>query len=378
MPEISLTIAVFYAGSIVMGLTGSRFIERVHIHHALLATIAVQSLISAATLLVTDLPLLLVLRFAQGAAMGILRPVNQIWLLEFERADSAEESAQRQIFSQVGLGIGLAAGGYIGAVVGGVGDAFLTVAACILPALVTLAITPAPRERPVALTPTVAGSASVKNDIAGAFKWLVRSRYAWAGVAAFCVSMAVFKIWIVAYPYAARMVEGSDSSSLLSLTVVLAVQPLFFTAAQWVFGKNIRRIRIGSVVGLRLLLVCAVSQAVLTWIAIAAAGAWWPPLLIIIGGGLAAAFIYPLMSMLVLREMATEVTHRQRQTMIVLAVAADVGQIMGALLLGVPAITSIPAEAMAIPVVVLLGIGLLAYWRTAPTALAERGPRPSA
>ena len=92
-------------------------------------------------------------------------------------------------------------------------------------------------------------------------------------------------------------------------------------------------------------------QGALTWLSIFTGNLIFIGVLILVGGGLIPAIVYPIMNLILMRDMHTTNSTIQRHMMLILAMVADIGQLIGGALLIFPNIYTIKLGVMAIPIV---------------------------
>ncbi len=359
LSEISLTLGSFYCGSLITGIFATKIIRGRSIDSILRLCIALQAIVSAGCFFTSNLQLLFILRFFQGAFLGLLRPVNQIWLIELKSERDPSKTAQVATYSQVLIALGMALGGYFGALSGRFSSSafeaiVFAVAISILPAIFVLCFTPRLKNVDQYREQSQSSSEPMISVL------LTRPALLDA-VFAYALSLTVFKIWIMVFPFWIRQslaifsygdLHGKNIEYFLG--TIFLIHPLSFSAAQWFFGKSTPRMPKSSNYNL-LILVCAVfAQAFFTWASIFLGNIWLSGFFIILGGGIISAAIYPSLMCTVMRELESHSSHLKRSMMVILSVSADIGQLLGSLFLIFPQWFNIRMEAMLYPVTILI------------------------
>jgi MFS family permease len=353
---ISTAVSFFHFGSLGSGLLAGRLIGRVKVRGMLRGLLLLQALLAASCFWSFNIPTLSALCLLQGATLGILRPLNQIWLLELEpEGSTVEQTARRSTYSQVVLALGMAVGAWLGAVVSGVsGSVFFGMASCLVPSLAGIFwLPPGPPPRAQGST-TVAAPHGLRAPIT----WLTRHVFAGSAVLLFLLSMVTFKVWIVGLPFHLRtqatgMPDGQHLVTLLG--ILLAVQPLVFAGGQFVAGRLVHRMPRTPLASVGLLLAANLAQAGMTWLAVwSGLPGWAMMMLVLVGGGLGPAIIYPLMMLMLMRQLREGGMHLYRQMMLLLSILADVGQLIGVALLALPSLTRLPLETLLLPVLLVM------------------------
>ncbi len=368
MLTISVTIGFFYAGSLLAALVASQVAGKIRVRETLQVVILLQGIFSAAALFSVDITLLSLMRFLQGVSVGTLRPLSQIWLLEVAGDETAEQRAKTAAYSQVVVSLGMAAGSFLGSLAPQATNGLLYgVLVCLLPSLMVIPFLPKSgervRERPQAESGT---------NLKAAWQWMATHSTSARAILIYLLSLMVLKIWFVGLPFYIReeTVKVAGPGILAALSLSLSLHPLAFSFGQWVMGALTNRLPRTPAVNLFLLALATGLQAVLTWCGTLSANPWVIGGLIVIGGGLIPAAIYPILSLINMRDLLESSPVLRRQVMIVLALAADLGQLLGTALLAVPAITGVPMEIMLVPLVAVVLVQLSEYvWRGARGAV---------
>ncbi len=358
MLTISVTIGFFYAGSLLAALVASQVAGRIRVRQTLQIVILLQGIFSAAALFTSNLALLSLVRFLQGVSVGALRPLSQIWLLEVAGDETPEQRATTAAHSQVVVSLGMAAGSFLGSLAPQATNALLYgVLVCMLPSVIVMFLLPKSNES----TPRAPQQAAPTTNLTAALRWMAAHPTSARAILIYLLSLMVLKIWFVGLPFYIReeTVKVAGPGILIALSTALAIHPLAFSFGQWLMGFVTERLPRKSSTSLFLLALATALQAVLTWSAILTANPWVIGGLIVIGGGLIPAAIYPILSLINMRDLHDSSPVLRRQVMIVLALAADVGQLMGTALLGLSPVTGVPMEVMVVPLVLVL---LLQVW----------------
>lgn len=367
MLEISATLGFFYAGSLIMGILSTRIINRLNAHRTLQILIIAQSLLAGAVFLTTDITMITFLRFFHGIALGLLRPLNQIWLLEVMVEDvTAEQRAKRASYSQVVIALGMAVGSFLGSLAPQFSQGLIyAISVCVLPAFLATVLMPKGLNQNIHKEQS---QTQTQYGFVKTFHWLSQHGTSVRVILIYLFSLTVLKLWMVTIPVVFRdSPKYTDSEVAAFLGLILAVQPLAFSLGQYLMGIMINWLPKSQSVALHLVGIATILQGLLTWASLATSNFWIIGLLIIVGGGMIPAAIYPIMSLITMRDFQNEPASLKRQIMLILGISADVGQIIGTFLLALPLLTKIPMETMILPigiVLILMAFELVSSKRT--------------
>jgi MFS family permease len=343
--NISLALGVFYGASLVsIGVSGLILPGR-NTSQCLRVLMALLGITCAVTLYVNQPLLLIALRGFQGLLTGMLRPLNQIWLLQMadksaSHADKARQSAQSQVFIACGTILGAFLGGKVGSAVGA---NWVFALACGLPPMVGALLTPATDH----VMQRAAGVSPGFGVVLSGLKTIASSPRLGMVVSIYTLNMAVFKLWTVAYPMAVR----SDGGSLTPyLVAILTLSPVCFMFGQILMVRVSRLLHCDSNAA-RILVWSGLLQASLLPLALLLPAWLGSAVIICVIGGFAAAAIYPAMQRVIVQEVQAAVPLERHGVQIAVSAGADVGQILGALALAVS-----PSTAATAVMIIAIGV----------------------
>ena len=294
------------------------------------------------------------LRFAQGAFTGILRPMNQIWLLEYFAAENVAGQTRRSTFGQVAIAIGSALGNFLGATAAMKDNgAIIGAVACLVPVLGIILFLPQ--------LPTKEASGNVVQKAEGlsrALSWLIKNPVCLKTLCLYSLSLVIFKLWVIGIPlYFRTMVAYSPEVTTRVLTIALTISPLGFAIGQCIMGLLTRYYPRKRETTIPLLMASNVIQALLTWASLYVPGQYSAIIFLFLGGGLFGATTYPLVTYLLLSEINEAKRALKRPVMLFLSIAADLGQVIGGLLLAFPLhATALHLEIMIVPIVLSIAL----------------------
>lgn len=320
MNVIAGTLLAFFVGSLLGGLSVPVLFRRVRPDPLMRFAILGQAVISALCLFDFDLNSLQALRFGQGLMLGILRPVNQVWLLEFRRHEKPSDAARSTTYSQVLIALGMALANLLGGLFNFIHDDtarwLFIISVNLGPAIMFAVLTPKPARSPMV---------EARVEDFGFVNWLLRHPVTLLGVALYVLSLATFKIWMIQYPFSFRTAHHEAEQGLL--VGALMAQPLIFAAGQFTAATFLHRVSGRFFLGI--LMGCCLGQALLTAAAIMVPHALLSLVLLVVGGGFLPAFIHPSLMMVLLQKEAGLSSSVRRKIMVTLSLGADIGQIIG-------------------------------------------------
>ncbi len=328
--SIASTFIFFYLGSLLAGSLALKFVREIRVRDGLAISLLLQGILSALCFVCADSMGLALIRFGQGFVLGWARPSNQIFINEYQSDFSRDALKKRAIFSQVGITVGMIFGSGLGAAIGfSSDDPFLMITLAILgcgvPSVVVAILL---RWNPYKL------HHRLSDDRRSLFRTLLTPEL-FTILIVYLLSLTVFKAWILLIPFELRAVPqvfGFDDISWF-LTVLFLLHPMFFALAQFLVGKFSHQLPSTNHRRFLLMILATAGQALFPFLGLLTGNAWLVGISVIIGGAFLAAIIYPLM-MAVLYDFIPEPQGvLMRQIYIVLAITADIGQLIGVFIL---------------------------------------------
>ena len=352
--SISLTLSLFYAGSLLAALIGGRYLEHMNIRTALITVLISQAVVTSACFFTDEMAIIGLLRFAQGAFTGILRPLNQIWLLEYFSGENVAGQTRRSTFGQVAIAIGSALGNFLGATAAmKENGAVIGAVACLAPVLVIVLLLPKLR--------TKEGCGPMKQKAEGlapTLAWLMKNPVCFKTLSLYLLSLVIFKLWVIGVPlYFRSMAAYSPEVTTRILTIALTMSPIGFAVGQFIMGLLTRYYPKSRETAIPLLMASNLVQALLTWASLYVPGQYSAIIFLFLGGGLFGATTYPLVTYLLLSEIDQVGRAFRRPVMLFLSIAADFGQVIGGFLLALPLhVTALHLEVMVVPIALSIAL----------------------
>lgn len=365
MEEISIAVGAFFLGSILAGSYWFLRIKRANLDKVLRLTILIQSLLTFACLFTGNIYWLILIRFLQGVFIGILRPANQMWLLEFSREHPAHVAAQKSTYSQVFIALGMTLASCLGALVAEFAQmsslwAYTYFALiCFIPSLIVLYFLPRLKQSSQELA-----AQNEQQSFSQALDWLKRKTFSQHAFAQYLLSLVIFKVWIIAYPFMKRSDDYGMTMSAGFLTLLLTLHPICFSLGQLIMGRLKPKIPESKSFCAGMIVLANMIQAALTFCAAQISDPWISGLILLLGGGFGAALTYPFVVLTVMRDLELETSGTKRQAMLMLSLSADAGQVSAGVLLAVPFIAAYPMNAMLWTLSCSLLVGLIYFTKS--------------
>jgi Na+/melibiose symporter-like transporter len=350
LTEISLTFSVFFIGSLMSTFVFSMIINKLNIVNWMRISIIVQAITIALCFIEVNLGVLILLRFIQGVVSGLFRPLNRIWLQETLAKDATpNEHSRVASIGQSFIALGMSGGALAGVAITYFyhNHIFLSLVV-FLPAI--LAITPLLNSK-FPETYKEYNDATFK-DLIGFF---LKSKDSLIALIAYIISLVVFKIWIVGVPYYFRANLPSYDSVVM---IFLILQALAYALAQFIIGNFTSSFPNNKNIILYLMLITTILQGIITWLTLYFTQKIILYLLIIIGGGVIPAAIFPLFMMVLMSDLHIENSSLRKLVFFALSISADIGQLLGSLLLIFPNIFKINFGVIFIPIAFCFALGL--------------------
>jgi hypothetical protein len=272
--------------------------------------------------------------------LGIFRPANQIWVNEFESTIGKTELAQRATYSKLMVSAGLFFAGVIGSLAKYVVD---TPTIAILFLVVFFGV---PKSVMFYLffwkgsfhfEPKV-GVQAVGLKTREWLFWLIRHPRAFFCVCVHAVTMFAFSSWFLLVPFEIRRnaaFYGLNGNAELFLSFFLPAHSLVFSIVQWLCAKNLHKFHFKDSTNCWIMAGCLVTQAVLIFVALSFAhNPFILAGLLFLGPSGMSAVVYPVLMMILYHEVNDPQSELMRKMIIFLSFASDIGQFLGALVLG--------------------------------------------
>jgi len=356
LASISMTLGIFYVASILVGIKSLSFIHRMNIRKTLILTIFIQAIASALCFFTTDLLYLSFLRAIQGGSTGLLRPLNQIWLINFYHNDECPNSrAKRATFGQVYVAIGMALGSFLGSlVIEFVHPQLFGTVICLLPSFACIYFLP---KEKISIN-TLPAIESLPN-FSKTKAWFLKDYNIMKVFLYYLLSLVIFKIWIVELPFTIRSDSSLIDPKVLILTLTL--HPLLFSFSQLLIGIFLNRINTKNETSSLIVGLSTMLQGILIYCTLFTTSPLLFSILLLAGGAILPAFIYPFLSKVIMQSLKGEIEIVKRNAMVLLSLSADIGQVIGSLLLMI-SFHSGPMVQMLFPVSLILFIFFINFF----------------
>lgn len=328
-PDIAMNLGVFYATSLLsLGISG-KWMEGWNLSRTLRGLMLILGIVSASALLVNSPLMILILRAIQGLVSGLMRPLNQIWLIQMADSKASHtERAQQAAMSQVFIGCGTMLGAFLGAHIGASElNSYAAGIAFALPAMIGALWTPSSPHK----LGVCQGSGIQSHALVAGLRVLWENKRLGTIIMVYLTNMGLFKLWTVVYP---MRVRGLPEGHGLNLTLILTLSPMFFLVGQLVITR-LPQLLSSAKNAWNLLFGSALLQAVTMPIAILWPDTWVSGLIVCLIGGFVAAGIYPAMQGLIINGQTSLVEGYKNGVQLCVSAAADIGQVTGALLLAI-------------------------------------------
>lgn len=330
MDSIASSFIFFYLGSLIAGGLALRYSDQLRVRDSLAITLFLQGVLSAACFFFTDPLTLATLRIAQGFILGLARPANQIFINEYRFEESKEVLKKRSIFGQVAITVGMILGSGLGSMIGLLFDwpklsFFLIASACVLPGILV----------PILLkwNPYNRHHQTLKDE-RSLFQSLATPEVI-AILVLYLVSLTVFKSWILLVPFElrAQSAEFGLNSAGAFLSALFLVHPILFALSQYVLGRLSHFLPQTNKSRILWMTISISAQALLPFLGLMTKNIWILGASVLAGGAVVAALIYPLLISVLYDVIPSPQGTLMRKIYVVLAITADLGQLIGAALL---------------------------------------------
>lgn len=348
---ISWTFSLFFMGSFISAIIFSIFIDRRRVSFLMKISIVIQIITIILCFIQLNLYILLILRFIQGAASGIFRPLNRIWLQNTIAKNSTPHENTRiasigQAFIALGMSSGAVAG--IGAI-NYINNKIFVGLIIILPAIFSML--------PLIKGTCVENKADKTNyfKLKELIKFFKVKKSSLLVLLIYILSLVIFKIWIIGVPYYFR---ANIPHYIYLIKISLILQALAYAVAQFIFGVFSKKFSTNKDFQIYLMLTACVFQGIITWFTLHIKSAALLYFLFIVGGGIIPALIFPAMMIILMQDLHQENSNLRDLIFFVLAIAADVGQLLGSACLIIPNVFHITLGIIFIPVLICIFLAL--------------------
>ncbi len=329
--QVSQVLLFYNVGSLLVGFLSTRFIHKLNSKKMIMWTGLFQSILAVGAVGLSSMNYISLFMFLQGVCLGLLRPLSKIWIFELSKRNEKNDVVSKAAFSEVLTAVGMT----LGSVFGSLAVKFIqnelhlfgyTSICLITPVLVLTYFI-----RSISMKKLESITVNPKDSFLDFLRWVKNDQSLALVLIIYLMSITVFKIWIVGVPYFLRNQNSSDIEAFLSM--VLGLHPIIFMigqilAAKFVLKRFIQEKWVFLSIGLSTLL-----QALFVGLGAFLSSKISISFGILLGGGLIAALIYPLCISICEKHMLKHGATFQRQLFLVLALAADIGQLLGSLLL---------------------------------------------
>lgn len=207
-----------------------------------------------------NLEVLLFLRFLQGVASGLFRPLNRIWLQDtLDKNVSPQESTKTASIGQafIALGMSSCALARVGIIAFYSNQLYLSFV-ILIPAILALL----PLIKSGFSSCNKNGNHVQLNEIVRFFKI---NQFSLLARIIYIISLIVFKIWIIGVPFYFRANMPYDDSLVKKF---LIFQALAYAIAQFGIGVFSRKFSKNKYIQLYLILFTTILQGTITWLSL--------------------------------------------------------------------------------------------------------------